>query len=99
MKTAYGISALTMAGLASLTPAAALAQDTAADIPDVEVINEILYNRRYSLMFEGGHRWIDARRFNRVADLKPALPNHVVNLRFPIPVSYTHLTLPTNREV
>ncbi|MBK7534336.1 MAG: RagB/SusD family nutrient uptake outer membrane protein [Myxococcales bacterium] len=57
----------------------------AEDIPDAEVTNEILYNRRYSLMFEGGHRWIDARRFNRVADLKPALPNHVVNLRFPIP--------------
>lgn len=42
MKTAYGISALTMAGLASLTPAAALAQDTAADIPDVEVPTVVL---------------------------------------------------------
>jgi hypothetical protein len=35
-------------------------------------------------MFEGGHRWIDARRL-RLSELKTALPNHVVNVRFPIP--------------
>jgi hypothetical protein len=27
-------------------------------------MNELLYNRLYSLLFEGGHRWIDLRRFN-----------------------------------
>ncbi len=25
--------------------------------------NELLYNKRYSLMFEGGHRWIDLRHY------------------------------------
>lgn len=62
-------------GLAALNP---------ATISDAEVENELLYNRRYSLMFEGGHRWIDARRL-RLSELKTAAPNHVVNLRFPIP--------------
>ncbi len=28
------------------------------------LVNELLYNRLYSLLFEGGHRWIDLRRFN-----------------------------------
>ena len=34
-----------------------------------EVENEILYNRRYSLLFEGGHRWIDVRRFDWIRPL------------------------------
>ncbi len=28
------------------------------------LVNELVYNRTYSLLFEGGHRWIDLRRFN-----------------------------------
>jgi hypothetical protein len=32
-------------------------------------ITELLYNRTYSLLFEGGHRWVDARRYNRLAQL------------------------------
>jgi hypothetical protein len=36
---------------------------------DTEFIDELLYNRRYSLVWEGGHRWIDARRFGRLATL------------------------------
>jgi hypothetical protein len=50
-----------------------------------EVENEILYNRRYSLLFEGGHRWIDVRRFNRITDLPLDMPDHVRNVRYPIP--------------
>jgi hypothetical protein len=50
-----------------------------------EVENEILYNRRYSLLFEGGHRWIDVRRFNRTMDLPLDMPDHVRNVRYPIP--------------
>jgi starch-binding outer membrane protein, SusD/RagB family len=55
---------------------------TADDIED-----ELLYNRRYSLLFEGGHSLIDARRFDRVTDLpldQGTMP-HVYNVRFPIP--------------
>lgn len=54
-------------------------------ITDTQIVDEILYNRRYSLMFEGGHRWIDARRFDRIGDLEISASNHTVNLRFPIP--------------
>ncbi len=31
--------------------------------------DELLYNRRYSLLFEQGHRWIDLRRYNRLTTL------------------------------
>ena len=48
-----------------------------------DFINELLMQRRYSLMFEGGHRWIDARRFGRLNTLPKALPTHNVHSRFP----------------
>jgi hypothetical protein len=60
---------------------APLADDLSAD----EVEDEILYNRRYSLMFEGGHRWLDARRFGRIEDLPLDLPEHFRNVRYPVP--------------
>ena len=37
--------------------------------PDDAFITELLYNRLYSMMWEQGTRWIDARRYNRLADL------------------------------
>lgn len=52
---------------------------------DAAFVDELLYNRRYSLLFEGGHRWIDARRFGRLAALPRALPSHTVPSRFPFP--------------
>lgn len=36
--------------------------------PDAEILTEILYNKRYSLLLEG-HRWIDMRRYNRLSEL------------------------------
>ncbi len=44
---------------------------------------ELLAQRRYSLLFEGGHRWIDVRRFGRLSTLPKALPTHNVHSRFP----------------
>lgn len=44
---------------------------------------ELLTQRRYSLMFEGGHRWIDMRRFGRLNLLPKALPTHNIHSRFP----------------
>ena len=64
-------------GLPELTAAQS---DTADEIED-----EILYNRRYSLLFEGGHRWIDARRFGRLEDLPIDQDGLVINARYPIP--------------
>jgi starch-binding outer membrane protein, SusD/RagB family len=55
-----------------------------AATPAAEVEDEILYNRRFSLLFEGGHSWIDARRFGRIADL-PLETGHVYNVRYPVP--------------
>ena len=50
-------------------------------------ITELLKQRRYSLMFEGGHRWIDARRFNRLGDLPLDQPTHIRIPAFQIPLS------------
>jgi hypothetical protein len=30
-------------------------------------VDALLYERRYSLLYEGGHRWLDMRRFDRLA--------------------------------
>ncbi len=48
-------------------------------------LNELLYNKRYSLLFEGGHRWIDLRRYGRLNTLPLAVSTHTVPSRFPFP--------------
>jgi hypothetical protein len=53
---------------------------------DQEFITELLLQRRYSLLFEG-HRWIDHRRFNRLAQLPLDQPQHFVAKVQPIPQS------------
>ena len=50
-----------------------------------DLVTEILYNRRYSLMWEGAHRWIDMRRYNRLAQLPRYEANHVVYVRASLP--------------
>jgi hypothetical protein len=37
-----------------------------------DMITEILYNRTYSLLFEQGTRWVDARRYGRLGQLPKA---------------------------
>jgi hypothetical protein len=54
-----------------------------ATATDAEFLDALLYERRYSLLFEGGHRWIDLRRFGR--ELPVDAPNHTRNVRFPVP--------------
>jgi starch-binding outer membrane protein, SusD/RagB family len=62
------------------------ALDPATITDNTAFINALLYDRRYSLMYEGGHRWIDLRRFNIPLPLdKTSDPPHVRNLRFPVP--------------
>jgi hypothetical protein len=55
----------------------------AGPVTQAALLDELLYNRRYSLLFEGGHRWIDARRFGRLAQLPLAVSTHTVQSRFP----------------
>jgi len=49
-----------------------------------QFIDALLYERRYSLMYEGGHRWIDLRRFNRPLPLDD-MKAHKQNFRYPVP--------------
>jgi starch-binding outer membrane protein, SusD/RagB family len=37
--------------------------------PDADFVDELLYNRLYSLMWSQGTRWIDARRYDRLDQL------------------------------
>ena len=56
--------------------------------PD-EALDELLYNKLYSLMFEGAHRWIDARHYGRIADLPVDREGDVVFSTLPIPTDET----------
>jgi hypothetical protein len=49
-----------------------------------DIVSEILYNRRYSLFDEYGHRWVDMRRYGRLATLEKALPTHRIFPLVPI---------------
>jgi starch-binding outer membrane protein, SusD/RagB family len=49
------------------------------------LLDELLYNRRYSLLWEGGHRWIDLRRYGRLSTLPLDLPNHRRFDKMPFP--------------
>lgn len=69
------------------TTSGALPVLAAADLDEPqEVEDQLLYNRRYSLLFEGGHRWIDLRRFDRIGDIVLDVPTDTRNLRYPIPL-------------
>jgi hypothetical protein len=45
-------------------------------------VDELLYNRTYSLLFEGGHRWVDYRRYGRLAQL-PKINTQIQEKTFP----------------
>jgi hypothetical protein len=49
-----------------------------------EILDELLYNKRYSLLLQG-HRWVDMRRYGLLSELPLADPTHRVHERFPIP--------------
>jgi hypothetical protein len=53
---------------------------------DPALVNELLYNRRYSLFGEG-HRWIDLRRYNRLNELPIDRAGDDVWVKFPRPIS------------
>ncbi|WP_266202668.1 RagB/SusD family nutrient uptake outer membrane protein [Pontibacter kalidii] len=53
-------------------------------VTQAALIDEMLYQRRYSLFFEG-HRWIDVRRYDRLDELPVDREGDDVWERFPIP--------------
>jgi starch-binding outer membrane protein, SusD/RagB family len=56
-------------------------------------LTELLYNKVYSLMYEGGHRWIDARHYGRLntlpIDRPTGNPPDVIFSTLPIPSAET----------
>lgn len=56
----------------------------AEGITEESLFEELIYQRRYSLLFEG-HRWIDMRRWGLLDQLPIDRPGDVVHPAFPIP--------------
>ena len=57
------------------------------DITADNAVDELLAQRRYSLLFEYGHRWIDMRRYGKLGELPRDLENHFVLESFSIPLN------------
>ncbi|MFP2930895.1 RagB/SusD family nutrient uptake outer membrane protein [Pyxidicoccus sp. 3LG] len=59
-----------------------------ADLNEANILDELLKQKRYSLLFEGGHRWIDLRRYEKLDTLPRELdPSFAPHERFPIPAA------------
>jgi hypothetical protein len=56
-----------------------------AGSPEPALIAELLYNRRYSLLWEQGTSWLDARRYNRFDLIPAAVPGGEVPTRLLLP--------------
>ena len=54
---------------------------------DAAFIDELLYNRTYSLLWEQGARWIDARRYNRLGTLPIHRTGDVVHVEMLVPAA------------
>jgi hypothetical protein len=65
----------------------------AGTVDQPSLLAELLYNKRYSLMYEGGHSWIDYRRYGLTALLqsidRPGPPPDVIFPTLPIPTAET----------
>lgn len=56
------------------------------DLNTNNILDELLYNKRYSLYLEGGHRWLDLRRYDRLDEIPLDISDAVIHERFPIPL-------------
>ena len=60
-------------------------------VDQASVLAELLYNKRYSLMYEGAHSWVDYRRYGLTASLtgldRPGPPPDAIFLTLPIPTA------------
>ena len=60
----------------------------AGPVDQPSLITELLYNKRYSLLYEGGHSWVDYRRYGRLAELEGFdRPDDVIFTTLPIPTA------------
>ncbi len=53
---------------------------------EASLTDEILHQRRYSLVGEG-HRWIDMRRYDRLDEIPTDRDGDVVHVQFPVPIN------------
>jgi len=60
-----------------------------ADIDSGNALDELLDQKRYSLLFEGGHRWIDMRRYNKLDELPLDRPGDAIVEAWPLPIAET----------
>jgi hypothetical protein len=59
-----------------------------SDFPtDDALLEELLYEKRYSLLWEGGHSWLDRRIYGKLAELPKALPTHHIFEVMPFPLA------------
>ena len=68
------------ANAGGLAPIAVPGNTTAA-------LDALLYEKRYSLLYEGGHRWIDMRRYGRLNQLPLDRAGDLVYTTYPIPTN------------
>jgi hypothetical protein len=65
----------------------------AGTVDQPSLLAEVLYNKRYSLMYEGGHSWIDYRRYGLTAALQAidrvGPPPDLIFPTLPIPTAET----------
>ena len=54
---------------------------------DTTFVKALLYERRFSLLWEQGTRWIDARRFGRLSDIPLDVPGGNVPPFMPVPLT------------
>jgi hypothetical protein len=63
----------------------------AGPVDQASVLAELLYNKRYSLMYEGAHSWVDYRRYGLTATLtgldRPGPPPDAIFPTLPIPTA------------
>lgn len=52
--------------------------------PDL-LLDELLYNKRYSLVWEGGHVWFDLRHYDRLLEIPTTSADPMIHETMPIP--------------
>lgn len=60
---------------------------------DAEFVNELLKQRLYSLLYEGGHRWIDMRRFGRLSQVLIDRPTGCASAGIPKDTVFSRLPI------
>jgi len=72
----------------------AIGSATWTGLSNTQQLDELLYNKRYSLLFEGGHRWLDMRRYGRLTQLPLDVASHRRNDKFPFPIDECNARVP-----